>query len=621
MGGGVLQLQNVILEMVAKGEALKQTTDRLCVEIERRLPDVVCSILWVDGRGFLHPLSSPNLPKEFSAVVEGVAIGPTVGSCGSAACLRMPIAVTDIETDSRWEGFRELVLAAGLRACWSSPIFDSRGRVVGTFAFYYREKRGPTEVERDVVDTCVHLCAIALEWHERMLERERRASVDALTELPNRGSFNTALSALDCDRPGAWALLLVDLDNLKIVNDTFGHRAGDALLQAVGRRLVEIAAPHAAFRLGGDEFAVLVIGAARAEDVARRVLQAMAEPVSCDDRMMVPSATIGAAVVSAGDVEAEAVRRNADFALYHAKETDRGGFVQYSALLATSMTRRDDAIRAVATALASGRIDAFYQPVVNLDTRAIVGVEALCRIIAENGEIMPAVAFQEATSDARIASQLTRRMLTIVASDVRKWLDLGVPFQHVGINVSSADFHGGQLCSELAAAFESESVPLSHVILEVTESVYMNQRDHVVPRAINAMRAKGLRIALDDFGTGFASLTHLLTVPVDVVKIDKSFIHRLAPDDASTAIVEGLIGIARKLGMRIVAEGLETEDQLAQLRQFGCTLGQGYLFSKAVHRDVATDMLLRLAQKPADILRSAVHDETLPAPPRRLARA
>jgi diguanylate cyclase (GGDEF)-like protein len=617
----VLQLQNVILEMVAKGEPLKQTSDRLCVEIERRLPDVVCSILWIDGQGFLHPLSGPSLPKGYSACIDGVAIGPAVGSCGSAAYLRAPVAVTDIETDPRWEEFNELALDAGLRACWSSPIFDSRGRVVGTFAFYYREKRGPTEAERKVVDTCVHLCAIALERHERVLERERRASVDALTELPNRGGFNTALSELDCDQSGAWALLLVDLDNLKIVNDTFGHRAGDALLQAVGRRLVEVAAPHAAFRLGGDEFAVLVTGADRVEDVARRILQAMAEPVSCDGRLMVPSATIGAAAVSVDDVEAEAVRRNADFALYHAKETNRGGFVLYSACLATSMTRRDDAIRAVAAALASGRIDAFYQPVVNLDSRAIVGVEALCRLMTESGEIVPAAAFQEATSDARIASQLTRRMLTIVAADVRKWLDLGVPFQHVGVNVSSADFHGGQLCSELTDAFERQNVPLSHVILEVTESVYLNQRDHVVPRAINAMRAKGLRIALDDFGTGFASLTHLLTVPVDAIKIDKSFIHRLAPGDASSAIVEGLIGIARKLGMQIVAEGVETEDQMSQLKHFGCTLGQGYLFSKAVHRDIATDMLLRLAQKPADILRSTLREVSLAGPQRLRARA
>jgi diguanylate cyclase (GGDEF)-like protein len=616
----VLQLQNVILEMVAKGEPLQQTTDRLCVEIERRLPDTICSILWIDAQGILHPLSGPSLPEGFSAVVEGVAIGPTVGCCGSAAYLRAPVAATDIETDPRWDRFKEIPLAAGIRACWSSPIFDSRGRVIGTFAFYYRQKRGPSETERKVVDTCVHLCAIALEWHERMLERERRACVDALTELPNRGGFNTALSALDCDQSDAWALLLVDLDNLKMVNDTFGHRAGDVLLQAVGRRLADVAAPHAAFRLGGDEFAVLVTGAERADHVARRILQAMAEPVSCDGRLVVPSATIGLAAVSAGDAGAEAVRRNADFALYHAKETNRGGFVQYSAFLASSMMRREEAIHSVAAALSSDRIEAFYQPIVSLDNCAIVAVEALCRLVTEGGEIMPAAAFQEATSDARIASQLTRRMLAIVAADVRKWLDLGIPFQHAGINVSSADFHGGQLLNDLTDAFEREGVPLSHVTLEVTESVYLNQRDHVVPRAINAMRAKGLRIALDDFGTGFASLTHLLTVPVDAIKIDKSFTHRLAPDDASSTIVEGLIGIARKLGMRVVAEGIETEDQLAQLRQFGCARGQGYLFSKAVHRDVATDMLLRLAQEPGELLRSAVREEPS-APPRLRSRA
>jgi GAF domain-containing protein len=132
----VLQLQNVILEMVAKGEPLKQTTDRLCVEIERRLPATICSILWVDGQGILHPLSGPSLPKGFSAVIEGVAIGPMAGCCGSAAYLRAPVAVTDIETDPRWAGFKEIPLAAGIRACWSSPIFDSRGKVIGTFAFY-----------------------------------------------------------------------------------------------------------------------------------------------------------------------------------------------------------------------------------------------------------------------------------------------------------------------------------------------------------------------------------------------------------------------------------------------------------------------------------------------------
>ena len=299
----------------------------------------------------------------------------------------------------------------------------------------------------------------------------------------------------------------------------------------------------------------------------------MAEPAACDGHLVEPIATMGAAAVAARD-SAETVRRNADLALYHAKETNRGGFVWHSPRLASSMMRREAAIRDVAAALGSARIDAYYQPISSSwIPGAIVGVEALARLISEDGEIVPAASFYEATSDARIASRLTRTMLNIVASDVRKWLDLGIPLPHVGINVCSADFHSGKLCAQLIEAFEERNVPLEHVILEVTESVYMTRQDPVVPRTIRAMRAKGLRIALDDFGTGFASLTHLITVPVDAIKIDKSFVDRLTRGDKSAVIVGGIISIARKLGIRVVAEGVETERQAAQLLAFGCKLG------------------------------------------------
>jgi EAL domain-containing protein (putative c-di-GMP-specific phosphodiesterase class I) len=203
-------------------------------------------------------------------------------------------------------------------------------------------------------------------------------------------------------------------------------------------------------------------------------------------------------------------------------------------------------------------------------------------------------------------------MMSIVASDVRKWLDMGIPFQHVGINVASADVHGGRLNERLTAAFQRENVPLQHVILEITETVYMGERDQIVAREIKDMRTEGLRIALDDFGTGYASLTHLLTVPVDIIKIDKSFVDRLAPQDdsaAGVAIVEGLVLIAGKLGIRVVAEGVETEAQLEQLSKLGCNIGQGYLFSRAVDRNAATDLLLEHAQQPADMLYRTIDDQ------------
>jgi EAL domain-containing protein (putative c-di-GMP-specific phosphodiesterase class I) len=191
-------------------------------------------------------------------------------------------------------------------------------------------------------------------------------------------------------------------------------------------------------------------------------------------------------------------------------------------------------------------------------------------------------------------------MMSLVAADVRTWLDLGIPFQHVGINVSSADMHG-TVDRLLENAFAAEGVPLKHVILEVTETVYLGHGDRIVQKAVEAMRAKDLRVALDDFGTGHASLTHLLTVPVDIIKIDKSFIDRLAPGDASEAIVEGLIGIAGKLNIRVVAEGIETEAQATHLKLLGCKLGQGYLFSHAVDKRATTTLLMDQAQpQPTD---------------------
>jgi EAL domain-containing protein (putative c-di-GMP-specific phosphodiesterase class I) len=173
---------------------------------------------------------------------------------------------------------------------------------------------------------------------------------------------------------------------------------------------------------------------------------------------------------------------------------------------------------------------------------------------------------------------------------------MGLAVQHVGINVSSADLSGGTVGRVLTEAFERERVPLEHVILEVTETVYMGDGDQAVQTAIRALRAKGIKLALDDFGTGFASLTHLLTVPVDIIKIDKTFIDHLAADNVSMAIVEGLIRIAERMNIRIVAEGVETEVQAGLLDTAGCVLGQGYLYSPAVDRKRATALLRDRAQ-------------------------
>ena len=597
----LLELQNTVLKMIARGDSLQTTMDRLCLEVEALAPGVVCSLIAHDEYGVLHPLAGPSLPKSYCQAIDGVTSGPNNGSCGTAAFLGEAVTVTDISTDPRWADLKHLPLPPTLLACWSSPIFDKRGRVIGVFGFYFPERRGPMTIERALVEACLPVCTIAMELHERMLEQERQSMSDALTGLPNRAGFDHDLDARKLEGRG---LLLVDVDHLKTVNDTFGHLAGDALIKLVARRLSHGARPHRVYRLGGDEFAVIVDSTLpeKLVTVGNAIIAAVKGAGDCNGHTVFPTVTIGGAIH--GGANTEATRQNADFALYHAKETQRGSMVLHDSALGTAISDRVDAVRLVAKALEEERIEAHYQPLVRLDTREIVGVEALCRIRAPDGSIIAAADFHEATKDARVAGNLTRRMVAQVARDVGRWLGMGIAFQHVGINVSAADFQGGGLSELLQREFSACNVDLKHAILEVTESVYLGHRDQSIANEIRALREAGLKVALDDFGTGFASLTHLLTVPVDIIKIDRSFVARLSPGDVGAAVVEGILHIARSLDMRVVAEGIETVAQAEALLAMGCVLGQGFLYSKAVSAGEMTTLLLESSQNLGGPLRA-----------------
>lgn len=593
--GYVLVLRNIILEMIATGAALQATIDRLCVEIEKEAGGgIVCSVLAIDADGIVHPLSSPSLPLDYSRGLDGMMIGPGMGSCGSAAYLREPVVVTDIATDPRWTAFRDGALAAGLRACWSTPLFDEHGRVIGTFACYYREARGPTEAERVLIDACIHLCSIALQRHERVLERERRANIDVLTQIANRAAFELALSRLACDEPGGWALLVVDLDNLKVINDSFGHHAGDLLIRAAADRIARLAKPNRAFRVGGDEFAILVQSPealARFDDFAHALIASLGEPIECNGHAIVPRATLGGAIVSGLERGADEVRQNADYALYHAKETGRGGFVRYWTGLDSRIANRIAAIRDVRAALREGRIEAHYQPIVHLGTRHPVALEALCRLRMANGGLLSAGSFREAMADPGIAAELTERMLALVAADMGEWQARDLPLRHVGINIALANLHEGRIERQVAAAVDRHGLPLDRIVIEIAEQDYSALRDVRVLQAIEVLRARGLRVALDDFGAGGGLLMPVLTMPVDIIKIDRMLVERLSPDDAGAAAVCGLLLTAGMLGIDIIAEGVETEQQALRLTELGCTFAQGYFFARPLDRDMTTRFL------------------------------
>ncbi|NMA99119.1 MAG: EAL domain-containing protein [Phyllobacteriaceae bacterium] len=597
------RVQTEVLEAVARGMELAEVGRILCREVEQSAPDVMCSILLVDDTGHLHSLAAPTLPAEFSAAIENLAIGPKVGSCGTAAWRREPVLVTDIATDPLWEDYRGLALSLGLRACWSTPIFGVDGSVIGTFAFYYDVSRGPTELERSFVDTSVHLCSLAIE-HDRTLSHNRRlAFFDPLTDLPNRASFQEFLRrAIKLKKP--FGLILLDIDNLKLVNDSIGHLAGDALIRAVGHRLAECGADISASRVGGDEFAILVDGCSdhdQLQGAADTILAHTMGMVAVDEQSVMAHVTLGGALYGVDGTDEETLAQNADFALYHAKQTHRGGYRGFRPDLRTAMVQRIEAVRQLDSAMAEGWVVPHYQPIVRLDNSAIVGLEALARITMPDGRIASAGEFHSGLSDPRIAYELTGHMLDQVARDIRVWLDAGLDFQHVGINVTTGDFQRGDLAERIGTIFARHDVPLRYIALEVNESVFMGGSDLSVPLAVEALRAQGILVALDDFGTGFASLTHLMSFPVDVIKIDRSFTERLGIDDkAGEVVVRAILDIARRLDMRVVAEGIETDGQLEVLTRFGCPMGQGFRFSRPVSVDETTKLLRQSAEDPSD---------------------
>jgi diguanylate cyclase (GGDEF)-like protein len=595
-------LQNEVLEAVARGEPLIAVMEQLCRLVEEIAPDVVCSVVAVEDGTRLVPLAAPSLPPSYGEALRGAQAGPCAGSCGTAIHRGEPVEVTDIATDPLWDGHRDLVIALGLRACWSSPITARDGRIVGSFAFYYRTTRGPDALERRIVATCVHLCAIAIEHEEVSARNHRLAYFDTLTDLPNRLSFNEAVARMSAAPIAPFGLMLIDIDNLKTINDTLGHAVGDALIETVGRRLAEVVGEGMPARIGGDEFAVLLPDcgkAIRLRSAALGILAAMAPAFEHDGHSIVPSVTIGAALAGEDGSDAVTLRQNADFALYHAKATRRGGYVRFKDGLRSAMTNRIQTLRTVDKALAGGRIIPWYQPVIRIDTGEVVGLEALARMRLDDGSIVSAGEFQEALLDPKVSYRITGEMLAAIAADMDRWRRDRINFQHVGLNVTAADFQKGDLVQRIARCFDRIDLSPRHLIVEVTEQVFMGGRGDGVARIMEALRARGILVALDDFGTGFASLTHLLDFPVDVIKVDKSFVAGLETGARSSVIVEALVGIAQKLGMKIIAEGIETEGQADRLLAMGCRHGQGFRYSRPVPAPIVAGLIRRFGQVPA----------------------
>jgi len=405
----------------------------------------------------------------------------------------------------------------------------------------------------------------------------RQATRDALTGLPNREHLISLIDRMPPDEPG-YALLFMDLDRFKVVNDSLGHAAGDQLLVQVAARLRSAArARDLVVRFGGDEFVVLMRDSdapGEATALAQRLTRALEEPFFVEGRPCFVTTSIGIACDS-GDRRAQEVIADADTAMYRAKERGRAQTAVFDSQMQHAVRKRHDVETALRYAVLRDEFALHYQPILDLGSGQTVGYEALLRWNRPNGALVHAPDFVSIAEDTGLISPIGRWVAREAARQLSEWgSDLGM-----SINVSAAQLSQPDLSSRLTTEITRSAVPPEAFTLEITESVLLGSVDAVIDN-LSAFKEMGVRIALDDFGTGYSSLTYLKRFPFDVIKIDQSFAQRVDTDAHSAAIVRMIVDLANALGHQVVAEGVETEGQLRELRKAGCHMAQGFLFSE-----------------------------------------
>ena len=445
-----------------------------------------------------------------------------------------------------------------------APIRDRAGRIVGMVIVFH--------------DVSAARAMSALMTHS--------AQHDVVTGLPNRVLLNDRITqaiALARRNENPLAVIFLDLDRFKNINDSLGHATGDNLLQSVSRRLLaSVRKSDTVSRQGGDEFVILLSETTNPEDAAtsaKKILLSLSGPHSIGGRDLFIDGSIGISVYPGDGEDAETLIKNADTAMYHAKECGRNNFQFFEAEMNSKAVERQSLENGLRLALERGEFLLHYQPKVKLRTGAITGVEALIRWLRPDRGLVPPSQFIPIAEDSGLILPIGRWVLREACRQAREWQDAGLLFKRISVNVSAAEFRHKDFVEGVRTILAETGFEASRLELELTEGVLMDDAESTAS-VLKALKAMGLHLAVDDFGTGYSSLSYLQQFPIDVLKMDQSFVQRISSDPNDTTIVRAIIDMGRNLKHRVIAEGIETQEQLAFLQARHCSEGQGYLFSR-----------------------------------------
>jgi diguanylate cyclase (GGDEF)-like protein/PAS domain S-box-containing protein len=587
-----------VLEMVTNNKNLDGVLSQLIHMVERQHAGILCSVsLLRDGR--LYYAAAPGLPKDFVSATDGLPMSPSGCSCGTAAYRRQMTLVSDIRTDQLWGTYQHLGYSHEIRAAWSAPIFSGLGTVLGTFAMYSCDPGQPDESELYLLEMASRMAAVAIEQRQLTDRLTYQAHHDTLTTLPNRSLFEDRLqqAIATARRNSAMiGILFIDLDQFKLINDTLGHSSGDTLLQQVTQRLSGAVRPSDTLaRTGGDEFAVIVeplsdpSGASR---VAHKLLDVLKDPFRISGRDLFVTASVGVSLFPADGQDSASLLRNADTAMYRAKDRGRNNFKCFAPEMGHALLEQLDVQNDLHRALERDELSVYYQPQFDVSNGKLAAWEALVRWRHPSlGLIMPGQ-FIPAAEESGLIGPIGAWVMEQSCSQSREWQKSGHRPIPIAVNVSSMQLRRGDFVDSVASILQQSKLSPELLELEVTESLLMKDAERFRPR-LSELKDLGVRITIDDFGTGYSSLNYLQHLPFDSLKIDKSFVAAMKPDSSTPLLIDSIVTLTHNLGMSVTAEGVETEAQLQALNEIGCDRAQGFLLSKALTVDGAARFLNR----------------------------
>ncbi len=615
----VLEGQTRILELLGTDRSTEEVLADVCRLLEEHLPGTHCAISLYDPiGGVLRATGSGSLTEAAAAAIAEQTPAPT-GSPGARAFdTASPVHITDLEQDDLWDqAERAPLLEAGIQGCWSTPLeaaevpAEGKALPLGTVDFFLTTDLAPDSEDWQLLEAGAELARYVVLRARMLAGLLKQSQFDTMTGLPNRAHFSKRLRDLveRCREDGAgsrFAIVAIDIDQLKNINDTLGFNMGDYLLRAIGQRLVAcVRRDDTVARASGDEFLLILKDIQRNDDVAliaEKIRSRINAPYDFDGQGLFVTATIGISVFPWDGEDPQTLLRNAETALAHAKDLGGSAYQLFRPTMVRNKPtfedwwQRSKLSNDLRDALEKDQFELYYQLQFDNRGQSPLGSEALIRWHhPELGMLLPN-RFIPMAEQTGLIVEIGAWALETACRQNKQWQDSGLASIPVSVNVTAHQFRHGNLRETVIETLERTGLAPEHLELEITESLAMEDGHNSLAR-LQALKDVGIKLTIDDFGTGFSSLSYLNRFPIDTLKIDQSFIRDIGTNNEndvdSRSIVRAILSVAESLDLEVVAEGVETDAQLTFLRENGCDIIQGFLLARPRDSDVVTKTLIK----------------------------